>query len=229
MGINIDTPFFKFNVGSTTSTTDNKKIKKADKGSGDTAEINNSKPTDFEGNLSKLKDFANKQASTVKNGETEEAPKTRGNITKGLILAGLGATGIAAASFIPGVGVIAPGLLNSFIRLVSVVAIGSGASHIGDDTRIPKSVRALALIGMGVASVAAGVGAFGPIGGLTAIALCVGGALSGILTGVNTLAQPDVVKEKKEPSVSVKDSKINIPSSQDLIKATAEEFAKKES
>jgi hypothetical protein len=108
----------------------------------------------------------------------EVKPKPEGSIKAGLLAAALGGALIAAASVgIPALGAVGPGLLNAAMRLVGVISIHRGAKqvmHEGEDTK-SNFLRGTILTAMGAASMAACLGVFGPIGGLTELALGVGG------------------------------------------------------
>ncbi|MCD4783097.1 MAG: hypothetical protein K8T10_04610 [Candidatus Eremiobacteraeota bacterium] len=111
-----------------------------------------------------------------------------GSITKGLILAGVSAGLIGVASVgLPGVGAVGPGLLNCALRFAGVISIANGGEQIEQGNK-NTALRGVLLTGLGAVSIAGAVGVFGPIGGLTALALGVGGFFGGVLSGIDKLS-----------------------------------------
>lgn len=123
----------------------------------------------------------------------EQAPR-KGNIASGLALAVIGTGLVAAASIgipsmfgLPAIAAVPTGtLLNGAMRFCGLLAF-SGASDQwaqGDDNRV---LRGSLLCAGGVLGMASAAGAFGHVGGLTAVAMGLGGFFT-TLGGISKLS-----------------------------------------
>lgn len=115
------------------------------------------------------------------------APPREGSIARGVLVGGVGAALIAAASIgLPHFAPIEPGLLNVAFRYGGLVALGLGSTDIASGAK-NTLVRGALLTAGGVASMAAAYGVWGPIGGLTSLCLGLGG-LGATLRGLSHMA-----------------------------------------
>jgi len=123
--------------------------------------------------------------STVKVNHVEAPPQKEASIAKGAVVGAIGAGLIAAASIgipviavasfaLPHIAPVAPSLLNVALRFCGLSALGIAYHDIGTGNH-HSLVRGALLTAGGVASMAAAVGTFGQIGGLTSIFLGIGG------------------------------------------------------
>ncbi len=122
----------------------------------------------------------------------DQAPR-KGNIGSGVALAVIGCGLVAAASIgipamagLPGIAAVPTGtLLNNAMRFCGLLAFSGAAEQWGqgDDNR---TLRGSLLCAGGVLGMASAAGAFGHIGGLTAVCMGIGGFLT-TLQGISKL------------------------------------------
>ncbi|MEW6279966.1 MAG: hypothetical protein AB1758_15155 [Candidatus Eremiobacterota bacterium] len=110
-----------------------------------------------------------------------------GSIAAGVALAAIGSGLIAAASIgLPGVPPVGPGLLNGALRFCGLLAFCGAHDQWaqGDDNRV---VRGSLMCTGGVLGMLSAAGVFGHVGGLTAVAMGIGGFLT-TLNGIGKLS-----------------------------------------